>query len=117
MNKTSNKQTDHLKIQESVHVQVTVMGRYHLISGRRTLPLAKGLHDLGMWVLPSVFKTMSILYKSLEHLKSPSSANSKRNPGDKRMNKNILHFHMKHLDEVGVEAHIPQRGNWNIKCA
>lgn len=111
MNKTSNKQTEHLKIQESVHVQVTVMRRYHLTSSRKTLPLVKGLHDLGMWVLPSVFKTVSIHHKSLEHLKSSSSANSMKNPGDKQINKNILDFHMKHLDEVGVEVQNPQRGN------
>lgn len=93
-------------------------GRYHLTPGRRTLPPDKGLHDdLGMWVLPSVFKTVSILYKSLAHLKSPSSTNSKRNPGDKQMNKNILYFHIEHLKDVGVEVHTPQRRNSNNWCA
>lgn len=117
MNKTSNRQKEHLRIRESVHVQVTVMGRYHLTPGRTTLPPAKGLHDLDMWVLPSVFKTVSTLYKSLEHFESPSSANSKRNPGNKQMNKNILPFHMEHLDRVRIEVHSPQRGNWNNHCA
>lgn len=82
MNETSNKQKGDLKIQDSVQVQVTAMGRYHLRPGR-TLPPAKGLHDLDKLVLPSVFKTVSTAYKSPEHLKSPSSANSKRNPGNK----------------------------------
>lgn len=67
---------------------------------QRDTATCQSLHDLDMWVLPSVFKVESILYKSTEHFKSPSSANSKRNPGNKQMNKNILHFHMKHLDQV-----------------
>ena len=80
---TLNKQKGDLKIQESVQVQVTVMGRHHLRPGRRTLPPAKGLHDLDKRVLPSVFKTVSTAYKSPERLKSPSPANSKKNPGNK----------------------------------
>lgn len=98
-------------------LQVTAMGRHYLTPGRRTLPPAKGLLHLDVWVFPSVFKAVSVFYKPLEHFKSPSSTNSKRNPGNKQMNKNILHFHVKHLDLAGAEAHTPQRINWNNQRA
>lgn len=47
VNETPNKQKGDLKIQESVQVQVPVLERHHLISGRSTLPSAKGWCDLG----------------------------------------------------------------------